>query len=338
MATPNAILCVAEPNDEGGILATAHELVAAARKIADGGKVYVAIPAPESEVGDNLDSLAADVILCLVLPDVHADYISGTYDIITAQVTEIASTYRSSAVLMSNSDAGAVVGPRVAARLGGSFAADCIDVALNSEGRVAVTRPVHGGNALGVYEFAGDGAQVVTLRPGAFDPVTADSGREPASEDLDLLGGQVEDMTRGAELLDTIAEDVAGIPLESADIVVSGGRGLGGPEPFDELASLCEVLGAALGASRAACDAGWIDHSHQVGLTGKKISPTTYITVGISGASQHMAGCSSSKNIIAINRDPNASIFAHARFGVAGDWAKVLPAFSAACAELRSRA
>ena len=135
-------------------------------------------------------------------------------------------------------------------------------------------------------------------------------------------------------LVETVVEESEGIPLEQADIVVSGGRGLGGSEPFDNLRELCGLLGAALGASRAACDAGWIDHSHQVGLTGKNISPTTYITVGISGASQHMAGCSSARNIVAIDKDPEANIFSHARYGVVGDWAKVLPAFTAAVAEL----
>ena len=135
-------------------------------------------------------------------------------------------------------------------------------------------------------------------------------------------------------LVETVLEESEGIPLEQADVVVSGGRGLGGPEPFDQLRELCGLLNAALGASRAACDAGWIDHSHQVGLTGKSISPTTYITVGISGASQHMAGCSSARNIVAIDKDREANIFSHARYGVVGDWAKVLPAFTAAVAEL----
>ena len=138
-------------------------------------------------------------------------------------------------------------------------------------------------------------------------------------------------------LVETVLEEGEGIPLEQADVVVSGGRGLGGPEPFEQLRELCGLLNAALGASRAACDAGWIDHSHQVGLTGKSISPTMYITVGISGASQHMAGCSSARNIVAIDKDREANIFSHARYGVVGDWAKVLPAFTAAVAELAGK-
>ena len=117
-------------------------------------------------------------------------------------------------------------------------------------------------------------------------------------------------------------------------MVVSGGRGLGGPEPFKQLEELAAILGGAVGASRAACDAGWIDHSHQVGLTGKSVSPRLYLSFGISGASQHMAGCSSSRNIVAVNTDAGASIFGDARFGVVGDWEKVLPAFMAAVLDI----
>ena len=115
-----------------------------------------------------------------------------------------------------------------------------------------------------------------------------------------------------------------GVRLEDADIVVSGGRGLGGPEHFDVIEELAGALGAAVGASRAVCDLDWRPVSEQVGLTGKVVSPTLYIAVAISGASQHMAGCSGSKNIVAINKDPDANIFKASRFGIAEDFAKVM--------------
>ena len=108
---------------------------------------------------------------------------------------------------------------------------------------------------------------------------------------------------------------------------MAGGRGLGGPEPFELLGQLADVLGGAMGASRAACDAGWIDHSYQVGLTGRTIAPNVYITVGISGASQHMAGCSGARHIVAINKDREANIFKDASYGVVGDWQAVIPSF-----------
>jgi electron transfer flavoprotein alpha subunit len=124
-----------------------------------------------------------------------------------------------------------------------------------------------------------------------------------------------------------VRHDSAGVKLEDATIVVAGGRGLGGPEPFRELQELAGMLGAAMGASRAAVDAGWVPGNWQVGLTGKTITPDLYITVGISGASQHMAGCSGAKVIVAINKDAEANIFREARYGVVGDWQTVLPAF-----------
>ena len=127
-----------------------------------------------------------------------------------------------------------------------------------------------------------------------------------------------------------------GVPLQDADIVISGGRGLGGPEAFASLDELADLLGAAVGASRAACDAGWTDHERQVGLTGKTVTPTLYIAIGISGASQHMAGCSGSRNIVAINNDPEANIFRDARYGVIADWRQALPAFVATVRDLQA--
>ena len=129
-------------------------------------------------------------------------------------------------------------------------------------------------------------------------------------------------------------DDSPGVKLEDARVVVSGGRGLGGPEPFQELQELAGLLQAGIGASRAAVDAGWVPGNWQIGLTGKTITPELYITVGISGASQHMAGCSSAKVIVAINKDRDANIFRAARYGVVGDWETVLPALMQAVRDL----
>jgi electron transfer flavoprotein alpha subunit len=137
-----------------------------------------------------------------------------------------------------------------------------------------------------------------------------------------------------SRLVETVRSESEGVRLEDAPVVVSGGRGLGGPEPFEVLEELARVLGGAVGASRAVCDAGWLDHGYQVGLTGKTITPDLYITVGISGASQHMAGCSGAKHIVAVNRDADANIFKSASFGVVGDWSKVVPSFLETVREL----
>ena len=137
-----------------------------------------------------------------------------------------------------------------------------------------------------------------------------------------------------ARLIETVKEPKEGVQLDEARVVIGGGRGLGGPEPFEQLEELARLFGGAVGASRAVCDAGWLDHSYQIGLTGKTIAPDLYITIGISGASQHMAGCSASKTIVAINRDPDANIFKTADYGVIGDWEQILPTFTEAVRDL----
>ena len=325
------VLIVGEVVD-GGLHPTVRQLVNAAGRI--GGDVSLCLAVDGSFDSEALESLDVGSVVLLEHPDAVADGVGGIYSLLSELVCEAVERLGPSVVLVAKTDAGSVVAARLAARFGAGLASDCIDLAVNAEGRVAVTRPVHGGNALAVYEFARDGLQVVSIRPGAFEAL-ASSGNMPEVERVDMSGVGVSGAV--PVLVETVLEEGEGIPLEQADVVVSGGRGLGGPEPFEQLRELCGLLNAALGASRAACDAGWIDHSHQVGLTGKSISPTMYITVGISGASQHMAGCSSARNIVAIDKDREANIFSHARYGVVGDWAKVLPAFTAAVAELAGK-
>ena len=145
---------------------------------------------------------------------------------------------------------------------------------------------------------------------------------------------QLDSSIARTKLVSLVKEEQEGIKLEDASIVVAGGRGLGGPEPFKDLEELARVLGAGVGASRAAVDSGWVPPAWQIGLTGKAITPDLYITVGISGASQHMAGCSGAKVIVAINKDADANIFKESRYGVVGDWNKVLPAFTEALRDL----
>ena len=325
------VLIVGEVVDRG-LHPTVRQLVNAAGRIGGDGSLCLAVDG--SFDSEALEGLDVGSVVLLEHPDAVADGVDGIYSLLSELVCAQVERLGPSVVLVAKTDAGSVVGARLATRFGAGLASDCIDLAVNAEGRVAVTRPVHGGNALAVYEFRSDVLQVVSVRPGAFEAM-ASSGVMPDVERVDMSGVGVSSAV--PVLVETVLEEGEGIPLEQADVVVSGGRGLGGPEPFDQLRELCGLLNAALGASRAACDAGWIDHSHQVGLTGKSISPTMYITVGISGASQHMAGCSSARNIVAIDKDREANIFSHARYGVVGDWAKVLPAFTAAVAELAGK-
>jgi electron transfer flavoprotein alpha subunit len=163
--------------------------------------------------------------------------------------------------------------------------------------------------------------QVITVRAKSQEPLAEDAGRSGNVETV-----AVELTEAKATLSGKDQAESEGVKLEDAEIVISGGRGLGAPEAFADLERLAGVVGGAVGASRAACDLGWYPPSQQVGLTGTVVSPTLYVAIAISGASQHMAGCGGAKNIVAINKDPEANIFRFSRFGIVDDYKKVLPA------------
>jgi electron transfer flavoprotein alpha subunit len=208
---------------------------------------------------------------------------------------------------------------------------DCVDLEIDPESkRLLQTKPVYGGNALAVYTSDND-PQMVTIRTKAMTPLEPDTSRQ--GEIVTIDAGLDPSVIR-TKILDRVVEEVAGIKIEDAEIVVAGGRGMGGPEGFTQLEELAKILKGAVGASRPPCDNGWLPDTAQVGLTGKIIAPGLYIAIAISGSSQHMSGCSGSKTIVAINKDPEANIFRHARFGVVGDWKKVLPAFTEKVKEL----
>jgi electron transfer flavoprotein alpha subunit len=316
-----SVLLVAERDDQSEISQSTLQAVTAARSLGDAQ--ITAVVAGDAD--GSASSLAVDRVVTISAVD-SSDV--GIYEQASAELAALISSTSPDVVILSKSDFGSIVGARVAFRVDAAFAPDCIEIS-NAVGSINVTRPVYGGSALAEFEIASSPA-IVTLRAGAFEP-SRDTG-SPEVEGFD--SGATAD--RSVSVSDTIAEAREGIRLEDADFVVSGGRGLGGPEPFSVLTDLANVLGGAVGASRAACDAGWIDHSHQVGLTGKSVSPDVYIAVGISGASQHMAGCSSSRAIVAINKDGDSNIFKEARFGVVGDWEKVLPSFLATVRDLKA--
>ena len=235
-------------------------------------------------------------------------------------------------VLVGRTLSGRDVGPRLAFRLGVGLAQDCIAVELDTETkRPVATRPVYGGSAIAKVAFEGDGPYMVLVREGAYERLEPDASR---TGDVVRVPVDIDETAVKVRHVETVRRKSEGVRLEDARVVVSGGRGLGGPEPFAVLQELATLLGGAVGASRAACDAGWLDHSYQVGLTGKTVAPDLYITVGISGASQHMAGCSGSRCIVAMDRDPDANIFKAASYGVVGDWKSVVPAFIETVREL----
>ncbi|MBS1992911.1 MAG: electron transfer flavoprotein subunit alpha/FixB family protein [Cyanobacteria bacterium SZAS LIN-2] len=206
--------------------------------------------------------------------------------------------------------------PRVAARLDAPCVADVMEIKSEGDNLLPV-RPMYSGKCFGVYEICSD-LSFITLRPNVF--ALAESAGAGAVEDLAVSPAEVK-----AKVADVQASQGSKMELSEASIIVSGGRGIKGPENWPVLQSLCDALGAALGASRAVVDAGWIDHQFQVGQTGKTVSPQLYIACGISGAIQHLAGMSSSKVIVAINKDPDAPIFKHATYGIVGDVLEIVP-------------
>ncbi|HXH10471.1 MAG TPA: electron transfer flavoprotein subunit alpha/FixB family protein [Alphaproteobacteria bacterium] len=252
-----------------------------------------------------------------------------------AALTHICRTAAPRVLLMARTQSGRDLAPRLAARLGVALAQDCLEVTVDIPSKTLLaTRPVYGGNAMAKVRSTGT-PQFATVRPKVYPPAVADPQRRgeviavPVALDPAMVKTRV---------LEVVKEETAGVRLEDAKIVVAGGRGLGGPEGFQPLEQLAKALGAGIGASRAAVDSGWVPYSWQIGLTGKTITPDLYITVGISGASQHIAGCSGAKCIVAINKDRDANIFRYARYGIVGDWQKILGALIEAAHEFRQSA
>jgi len=214
-----------------------------------------------------------------------------------------------------------VIVPRLAGRLGAGVVMNGVDLAVAGDGRLQIPASAYGGDTRVVYELAGVESCVVSVLANAVEPEPrAGEGPEPTLREIqvDLIG--VEERIRILE-----GARAEGPRLEDAEIIVSGGRGLSAPADFELVEQLAEALGGMAGASRPLVDDGWVDSSRQVGLTGKITRPALYVAAGISGASQHMAGCSAAKTIVAINRDPDAAIFRYARYGIVGDCLEILP-------------
>lgn len=313
-----SILVFIEQRD-GTIRSTSREVLGVAARLAGelGGPV-VGVCAAASDPG-----LAAlgDAGAERVLLATHESF--GRYDPsgFTAAVVAAAAKTSPKAILFSASAMGKDLAPRVAARLGVGLATDCTALDVES-GRLVATRPVFAGKAQQKLAFPGKTA-VATLRPKVF-PAGTGAGRAGTVEPLALEWTP----DPNARVVSVEAASGGKIDLTEAEVIVSGGRGLKGPEHFKLLEELAAALGATVGASRAVVDAGWRPHSDQVGQTGKTVSPKLYFAIGISGAIQHLAGMSSSGCIVAINKDAEAPIFKVADYGIVGDLFEVVPALT----------
>lgn len=238
-------------------------------------------------------------------------------------------------LLLGHTSLGRDVAPRLAFRLDTGVTLDCIDLSIDAETKlVEKTKPVYGGNAIAKYICEENRPQMATVRAKVVSPLGRDASR--SGEIIAFDSGLDEAAVRG-KVVGKVREELVGVKLEDADVVICGGRGLGGAEPFEKLRELAGSLNGAVGATRPPCDAGWCPYHYQIGLTGKLISASLYIGIALSGSSQHQAGISGCKTIVAINNDPEANIFGIAHYGVIADYQKVLPSFIEKCRELSSR-
>jgi electron transfer flavoprotein alpha subunit len=239
-----------------------------------------------------------------------------------------------SIVLFGHTDIGCDLAPRLNGRLGGGLAMESMALSIDPATKLLVsTRPVFGGNAYATMLSKSARPQMATVRAKTVPPAERDDSRKgkviPVEDKIDPSAIKV-------KVVDRIKEEVEGVRLEDAEVVVAGGRGMGSAQDFGMLRELADVLGGAVGATRVACDEGWAPVTLQVGQSGKVVSPKLYIAVGLSGAMAHIAGCLGSKHIVAINKDKEANIFSVAHFGIVADHKEVLSALIAKFKELKA--
>jgi electron transfer flavoprotein alpha subunit len=309
----------------GNLKKTAFELLGEARRLADqGGPGPVSallIGAGVSALASGLGPAGAEYVRVLEHPDLALYSGEGYARLVAGEVGRL----KPALLLFPASAMGKDLAPRVAALLGAPLAVDCVALGME-DGALVALRPVFAGKARArvrlVVSHGGEGGvpAMASLRPNVFTAPAPLPGRKAATEVVSADPGVLRD-----KVSEIVAAATAKVDLTEADVIVTGGRGMKGPEHWHLITDLAQVLGAATGASRAVVDAGWRPHGEQVGQTGKTVTPSLYIACGISGAIQHLAGMSSSKVIVAVNKDPDAPIFKVADFGIVGDVFEVLP-------------
>jgi electron transfer flavoprotein alpha subunit len=323
-----SILVIAEQR-EGEIRKVTYEALSEAARLAQavGGEVAALL------IGSNVKEKAASLghygakKVFVADDDRLAAYSGQAYCEVSAKVC---SDTNPALVLTSATSAGKDLAPRLAARLGLGLVSDAIAVEA-TDGDLTVTRPIYAGKALINLRITSQ-AGIISLRPKVMEISEPDTSLAADVEDVDL-GGLLENI--GTKVVEIKKAASARPDVSEADIIVSGGRGLKAPEHFSILEELADLLGAAVGASRPAVDSGWRDHQDQVGQTGKTVTPDLYIACGISGAIQHLAGMSSSKCIVAINKDPEAPIFGVCDYGLVGDIFEIVPLITQECKALK---
>ena len=305
----------------GRIKSVVYELLAKGRELADVLRTELSAVCfgYQIEEIDRLIAHGADKVYLVDSPDL-AD---NQEDIFTQQLVELVQQHRPEIVLAGATALGRAFIPRVAAAVKTGLSADCVDLDIDKEkGLLLQTKPTFGGNIMAVITCPEARPQMATVRPHVFSKREPDNRRKGEIIKVDF---DRERFTARTKLIEFMEEVVETVKIEEADVIVAGGRGLEKAENFEMLQELASVMGAAVGATRAVVDEGWITYPHQVGQTGKTVCPRLYIAVGVSGALQHIVGMQTSDCIVAINDDPHAPIFEVATYGIVGDLFQVVP-------------
>jgi electron transfer flavoprotein alpha subunit len=317
-----AVWTIAEQRD-GEFRKITFEIVSEGRRLADalGGELTaIVLGSGMKDKASVLAQYGADKVIVADDPRLE----TYTTDAYTSVLSQVLSSADSGVVLLGASVQGKDLAARLSAKLEAGMAQDCTAFSIE-DGEFVAVRPIYAGKVYAKVGFPGGGFRMATARPNVMKVSEPDTGRSCDVVDADFKLDDGELKTRVVEVL----EDQSGkIDLTEADKIVSGGRGMKGPENYAILEALADLIGAGVGASRSAVDAGWRPHSDQVGQTGKVVSPNLYIACGISGAIQHLAGMGTSKYIVAINKDPDAPIFQRADYGVVADLFDVVPALT----------
>lgn len=326
---------------ENQLMNVSYELVSEGRKLADAineDLSAVILGSNIKEEAKKLIAYGADHIY-IVEDEELKDYRTSTY---TKVITDLIESYKPEIVLLGATHNGRDLGPRLSARLKTGLTADCTKLEIDSEeGILLQTRPAFGGNLMATIICPDHRPQMSTVRPGVMNMAEPDESRKGDIKEVEVkLGDNIDlnvkrkvfNVTSDFSKIDVftrikeiVKEARASVNLEDADIIVSGGRGVGNPEGFGIIKSLASALNGEVGASRAVVDEGWIDQDHQVGQTGKTVKPKLYIACGISGAIQHRAGMNGADYIIAINTDKDADIFGICDYGIVGDLHTIVP-------------
>ncbi|AGT43748.1 electron transfer flavoprotein subunit alpha/FixB family protein [Treponema pedis] len=308
---------------EGGkVKSVSYELLNIARKLADEKKCELVAVA----VGKNIEKAAKDAICygadsaIIVEGDEYEIYSTDAY---THAMSELIKKYKPETLMIGATHNGRDMGPRVACRLQTGLTADCTEISIDKEtGTVIWTRPTFGGNLMACILCPDHRPQMGTVRHGVFKKPPYDESRTGNIVKEEIHVSKDDIRTR---IIEHVEEITDGVSLDEAEIIVSGGRGVGSQENFALIEELAEVLGGRVGCSRAVVDAGWRPQAQQVGQSGKTVAPKLYFAIGISGAIQHLAGISASDVIVAVNKDEEAPIFGMADFGIVGDLHEVVP-------------